>query len=153
MIVAPNEADALVPAIERAYDAGIPVVLFDRKVHSDKYTAYVGADNYEIGYQVGEYIVSRLQGKGQIVELTGLIGSSPAVERHRGMMKALKQAPDIHVLASVDAAWLRESAEKVFDSIQTVYPHIDLVFAHNDRMAVGAYDAAVGKNGIRISFL
>lgn len=145
LIVAPNEADALVPAIERAYDAGIPVVLFDRKVHSDKYTAYVGADNYEIGYQVGEYIVSRLQGKGQIVELTGLIGSSPAVERHRGMMKALQQAPDIHVLASVDAAWLRESAEKVFDSIQTVYPHIDLVFAHNDRMAVGAYDAAVGK--------
>lgn len=145
LIVAPNEADALIPAVERAYDAGIPVVLFDRKIYSDKYTAYVGADNYEIGYQVGEYIIGRLQGKGQVVELTGLKGSSSAMERHRGLMDALKLAPGISVLASVDAAWLRDSGEKAFDSIQSVYPHIDLVFAHNDRMAMGAYEAASKK--------
>ena len=76
--------------IEKAYDAGIPVILIDRKINSKKYTAYVGADNYEIGRRGGEYIADRLKGKGRVIEITGLRGSTPAVERHRGMMEALK---------------------------------------------------------------
>lgn len=87
LIVAPNEAEAITPVIEKAYDAGIPVILVDRKINSKKYTAYVGADNYEIGRKAGEYIADRLGGKGRVIEITGLRGSTPAVERHRGMME------------------------------------------------------------------
>lgn len=77
--------------------------MVDRKIHSNQYTAYIGADNYAIGYNVGEYIASRLQGKGRVVEVTGLRGSTPAAERHRGMTDALREYPDIRVTASVDA--------------------------------------------------
>lgn len=146
LIVAPNEADAIAPVIEKAYNKGIPVVLVDRKVHSDKYTAFVGADNYEIGQRIGYYIVGRLHGKGQVVELSGLYGSSPAEDRHQGMVDVLKEQSGIHLLSSVDAGWLRLSAEHVFDSILACTPHIDLVFAHNDRMAAGAYQAAMKRN-------
>lgn len=143
LIVSPNEADAITPVIERAYNKGIPVVLVDRKIHSDKYTAYVGADNYEIGRQVGSYIAERLQGKGNLVEVAGLNASSSALERHRGLIDALRETPDIKLIASADAAWLRAPAEKAFGDILSKYPDIDMVFAHNDRMAAGAYDAAV----------
>lgn len=142
LIVSPNEADALTPVIEKAYDKGIPVVLVDRKIHSDKYTAYVGADNYEIGRQVGNYIAERLQGKGKVVEITGLHASTPAVERHRGMREAWKETPGIEVVASVDAGWLRIPARLAFDSILSCHPHIDMVVSYNDRMAAGAYEAA-----------
>ena len=79
LIVSPNEADAITPVIEKAYNKGIPVVLVDRKIRSDKYTAYVGADNYEIGRQVGSYIAERLQGKGNLVEVAGLKASTSAL--------------------------------------------------------------------------
>ena len=146
LIVSPNEAEAITPIIEKAYDKGIPVVLVDRKIHSRKYTAYVGADNYEIGHHVGRYIAERLQGKGNLVEVTGLRGSTSALERHRGLKDALKQTPGIKIIASADAAWLKGAAESAFDTILSRYPHIDMVFAHNDRMAIGAYDAAVKRN-------
>ena len=143
LVVSPNEADVLTPVIEKAYSKGIPVILVDRKIHSNQYTAYIGADNYAIGYNVGEYIASRLQGKGRVVEVTGLRGSTPAAERHRGMTDALREYPDIRVTASVDAGWRRDRARLVFDSLLTHAPEIDMVFAHNDRMAAGAYEAAV----------
>lgn len=146
LIVSPNEAEAITPIIEKAYDKGIPVELVDRKIHSRKYTAYVGADNYEIGHHVGRYIAERLQGKGNLVEVTGLRGSTSALERHRGLKDALKQTPGIKIIASADAAWLKGAAESAFDTILSRYPHIDMVFAHNDRMAIGAYDAAVKRN-------
>lgn len=146
LIVSPNEAEAITPIIEKAYDKGIPVVLVDRKIYSRKYTAYVGADNYEIGHHVGRYIAERLQGKGNLVEVTGLRGSTSALERHRGLKDALKQTPGIKIIASADAAWLKGAAESAFDTILLRYPHIDMVFAHNDRMAIGAYDAAVKRN-------
>ena len=145
LIVSPNEAEAITPVIEKAYDKGIPVVLVDRRIYSDKYTAYVGADNYEIGFQVGNYIVERLHGKGQLVEIAGLHGSTSALERHRGIMAALKKTPDIKIVASADAAWLRVSAKEAFDSILNCHPHIDMVVSHNDRMAEGAYEAALEK--------
>lgn len=143
LVVSPNEADAITPVIEKAYSKGIPVILVDRKIHSNKYTAYIGADNYTIGYNVGEYIASRLQGKGKVVEVMGLRGSTPAVERHRGMMDVLREYPDIQVTASIDAGWRRDRARLAFDSLLVHNPEIDMVFAHNDRMAAGAYEAAM----------
>ncbi len=142
LVVAPNEADAIAPIIEEVFDAGIPVVLVDRKIHSEKYTAYVGADNYEIGKRVGTYIANRLRGKGQIVEITGLKGSTPAVERHRGMMESLAETPDIKIIATADAKWFQQDAEKAVDSILPQHKQIDLIFAQNDRMAIGAYRSA-----------
>lgn len=142
LVVAPNEANAITPVIEEAFDAGIPVVLVDRKIHSSKYTAYVGADNYEIGRQAGMYIANRLHGKGQIVEITGLKGSTPAVERHRGMMESLAETPDIKIIAKADAKWFQQDAEKAVDSILLQHKQIDLIFAQNDRMAIGAYQSA-----------
>lgn len=142
LIVAPNEAEAITPVIEKVYDAGIPVILVDRKINSEKCTAYVGADNYEIGRRAGEYIADRLKGKGRVIEIAGLKGSTPAVERHRGMVEALKAAPDVQVIASVEAGWFQQKAGEVMDSLLDVYPQVDLVFAQNDRMAIGAYEKA-----------
>lgn len=142
LIVAPNEAEAITPVIEKVYDAGIPVILVDRKINSEKYTAYVGADNYEIGRRAGGYIADRLKGKGRVIEIAGLKGSTPAVERHRGMVEALKAAPDVQVIASVEAGWFQQKAGEVMDSLLDVYPQVDLVFAQNDRMAIGAYEKA-----------
>ena len=142
LIVAPNEADDVSPAIEAAYRKGIPVVLVDRRTRSALCTAYVGADNYEIGRRAGNYIVSRLQGRGLVVEITGLSASMPAIERHRGLADVLQDAPGIVQAARVDAGWGEERAEAVFDSLLARHPRIDLVFAHNDRMAAGARRAA-----------
>lgn len=143
LVVSPNEADAIAPVIGKAYDAGIPVILVDRKIHSDKYTAYVGADNYDIGRRAGTYIVNRLHGKGNVVEITGLRRSTSAVERHRGFIDALSSSPGIRVVASADAGFFQEVAENVLDTIFRNHQHIDVVFAQNDRMAIGAYRSAV----------
>lgn len=142
IIVAPNEAGAIAPVLEEAYEAGIPVVLVDRRIHSDKYTAYVGADNYEVGKKVGEYIVNALHGKGKVVEITGLKASTPAIERHRGMMDGLKKASDIKIVSSVDAGWFQDKAKMVVDTILRNHDQIDLIVAQNDRMAMGAYQEA-----------
>lgn len=146
IVVSPNEADAITPVVEKAYSKGIPIVLVDRKINSNKYTAYIGADNYKMGRQIGTYIASRLQGKGNVVELTGLRGSTPARDRHHGLLDALANFPNIHIVATADAGWFQNSAEQAFDSILSRYPHIDLVFAHNDPMAAGAHRAAVNRH-------
>lgn len=146
LVISPNEANEVTPAIEKAYDSGIPVLLVDRKINSDKYTAYIGADNYTLGIKAGEYISNILKGKGNIVELTGLKNSTPASERHNGLMKALENYPEIRLVAQADAKWFQNSAEEAFDSILNTNRKIDLVFAHNDRMALGAYNAAKKRN-------
>ena len=142
LIVAPNEAEAITPSVEKAIKKGIPVVVVDRKILSDNYTAFVGADNYKIGSDVGHYIVSRLNGKGNIFEVTGLQGSTPAMERHRGLMDALAGIPNIKRVGSVDGGWLQSQAGEKVDSVLRVHKDIDLLFAQNDRMAIGAYLAA-----------
>lgn len=142
LIVSPNEAKSITPIVEKAYNNGIPVVLVDRKIASDKYTAFVGGDNYLMGRQIGTYIANRLNGKGEIVELTGLKSSTPALERQKGMYDTLKDFPSIRIIASADAAWLKANAESKFDSILSIHKKIDLVFAQNDPMAAGAYEAA-----------
>ena len=116
--------------------------MIDRKILSDKYTAYIGADNYEIGRAVGNYIASSLRGKGNVVELTGLGGSTPAMERHQGFMAAISKFPDIKLIDKADAAWESGPAEVEMDSMLCRHPKIDAVYAHNDRIAPGAYRAA-----------
>lgn len=154
LIVAPNEAAAITPVVEKAYRQGIPIVVVDRKILSDKYTAFVGADNYEIGKDVGRYIINRLNKKGKILEITGLEGSTPAMERHKGLTDALKEEPGIEVTASVDGGWLQSLATEKMDSLLQVNQDIDLVFAQNDRMALGAYLSAKQQNlEKRISFV
>ena len=120
------------PAIERARKKGIPVVLFDRKTNTDNYTAYMGADNYGIGRMMGNYVASRLKGKGRIVEIKGLRGSSPAIERHRGFLDAIARYPELHIVTACYADWAREKATVRMDSLLREVEHIDCVFGHND---------------------
>ena len=94
LIVAPNQVQTISPAIDRTYDSGIPVIVFERKTNSRKYTAFMSADNYEMGRQMGEFIASQLGGRGVVMEVKGLKGSSPAIERHNGFADAMKRYPD-----------------------------------------------------------
>lgn len=142
IIVSPNQLSAISKAVERAYDKGIPVILYDRKTNSDKYTAFIGCDNYMIGKSMGTFIAHQLKGKGRIVEICGLEGSSPAMERHRGFMDAIKLYPGIQVVASEGGDWKEESAIKAMKSILKKTQDFDYVYAHNDRLAWGAYVAA-----------
>ena len=142
IIVSPNQLSAISKAVERAYDKGIPVILYDRKTNSDKYTAFIGCDNYMIGKSMGTFIAHQLKGKGRIVEICGLEGSSPAMERHRGFMDAIKPYPGIQVVASEGGDWKEESAIKAMKSILQTTQDFDYVYAHNDRLAWGAYVAA-----------
>ena len=142
LIVSPNQLSAISKAVERAYDKGIPVILYDRKTNSDKYTAFIGCDNYMIGKSMGTFIAHQLKGKGRIVEISGLEGSSPAMERHRGFMDAIKPYSGIQVVASEGGDWKEESAIKAMKSILQKTQDFDYVYAHNDRLAWGAYVAA-----------
>lgn len=149
LIVSPNQIHTISSVIDKAYDAGIPVILFDRKTDSEKYTAFIGADNYEAGYEMGHFIAQQLGGKGNVVEIGGLKGSSPAIERDRGFRDALKTYPDIQVVNHRYADWLQNSGEAVMDSMLKQDMKIDYVFAQNDRMAIGALQAAE-RNGMKI---
>ena len=142
LIISPNQMSAISKAVERAYDKGIPVILYDRMSNTDKYTAFIGCDNYKIGNSMGKYIAQQLQGKGRVVEIRGLEGSSPALERHRGFMDALKSYPDIQVVASAGGDWKEESGIRAMKKILKKTQDFDYVFAHNDRLAWGAYVAA-----------
>ena len=142
LVIAPNEAAPITPVVEEAYDRGIPVIVFDRKILSDKYTAYIGADNYEIGKAIGRYVVNMLQGKGNVVEISGLTGSTSAIDRHQGFVSAISPYPGIKLLGREDAGWLRSEAGQKMDTLLTHFPQIDVVYAQNDRMAAGAYAVA-----------
>ena len=139
LIVSPNQIHTISSVIDKAYDVGIPVILFDRKTDSRKYTAFIGADNYEAGHEIGYFIGQQLEGKGNIAEICGLQASSPAIERNRGFMDALKNYPDIKVVARGYGDWIKESGVTAMDSIlvQSKEP-FQYVFAQNDRMALGA---------------
>ena len=142
LIVSPNQLSAISKAVERAYDKGIPVILYDRKTNSDKYTAFIGCDNYTIGKSMGTFIAQQLQGKGRIVEISGLEGSSPALERHRGFMDAIKPYPGLQVVASEGGNWKEEGGIRAMKRILKQTQDFDYVFAHNDCLAWGAYVAA-----------
>lgn len=139
LIVSPNEAEPITPVVEKAFQSGIPVIIVDRKTSSNMYSAYIGGDNYEIGRLVGNYIAELLGGKGSFVEIWGLRGSSPAIERHRGLWDVLKNYPEIRSAGEIDGKWELDTAKaQVRKRIRDFQP-FDLVFAHNDIMAYGAH--------------
>lgn len=143
LIVAPNQVSTISSAIDRAYDKGIPVIVFERKTNSKKYTAYMGADNYEMGHLMGEYVASRLNERGRIIEVMGLKGSSPAIERHNGFREAISMHPNIQVVATLQGDWTEPTAYRIVKQWldKNHADDIDLVFGMNDRTAMGARKA------------
>ena len=152
LIVAPGQV-SISPAIDRAYEKGIPVIIFDRRTRSDKYTAYIGADNKEIGSSMGEYLAGTLTDGGRILELSGLSTSSPAIERSNGFDSVVQCRPGISIVEHLSADWTEQGAFRTVDSLLSK-PHneFDCVFAHNDRMAMGARRAAK-KHGLNLEHI
>lgn len=150
LIVAPGQV-TISPAIDRAYEKGIPVIIFDRRTRSDKYTAYIGADNKEIGSSMAEYLAGALTGGGRILELCGLSTSSPAIERSEGFDSVVATRPGLEIVAQAHADWTEQGAYRTMDSLLSKpHPQFDCLFAHNDRMAMGARRAAA-KHGLDIN--
>ena len=139
LIISSNETEPVTPVAVEAYRAGIPTIILDRKINSDEYTTYIGADNYEIGRSIGMYISSLIKKETTILEIWGRRGSSSATERHQGFVDAMSIDPNVKI-RELDGYWYRKNAyEEVLklDSIEDV----DIVFAHNDMMALGAREA------------
>jgi ribose transport system substrate-binding protein len=145
LIISPNEAKPLTPIVKRAFEEKIPVIVLDREIEGDSYTTFIGADNREIGQAAGEYVATLLGGKGDLVEIKGLPGSTPARDRSEGFRVAIAKYPDIHIVHDPVANWLREEAMAQMEAALSANAKIDLVYAHNDPMAVGAYLAAKAK--------
>ncbi len=144
LIVAPNQVSTISPAIDRAYDKGIPVIVFERKTNTKKYTAYMGADNYEMGHLMGEYVATRLNERDPTIEVMGLKGSSPAIERHNGFREAIAEHPGIQVVATLQGDWTEPTAYNTVNQWLDKNKDagkIDLVFGMNDRTAMGARKA------------
>ena len=142
LIVAPGQV-SISPAIDRAYEKGIPVIIFDRRTRSNKYTVYIGADNREIGASMGEYLAGALPKGGRVVELCGLSSSSPAIERAEGFDSVVAVRPSIDIVAKLHADWTEQGGFRAMDSLlRSPHPDFDCLFAHNDRMAMGARRAA-----------
>lgn len=151
IIVSPNEAAALTPIIKDVYEQGMPVVIFDRNINGDTYTARIGVDDEDLGRSAAHYALHML-GKGtKAIEIFGLRGSTPAEGRHDGFAKEFEDNGGL-LLASVAGNWNKEDAIPVVDSLLRLYPDVDLIYAHNDRMAIGASEVAhrMGRDNIRI---
>ena len=141
IIVSPKEAAPLTPPVAAAFERGIPVIVLDRRVLGDKYTCFIGADNVKIGKAAGRWIVERLGRKGRIVELKGLMTSTPGQDRHSGFREGIKGS-DCAIIFEADMKWLEPDARKEMESALARFRDIDLVYAHNDPGAHGAYLAA-----------
>ena len=150
IITSPNEATPLTNAVSAAYDAGIPVILLDRKIDGDKYTQFIGADNEDMGRIAGEYIADTLlPDGGKVCEIKGLEGTSGGIDRDNGFREGIKKNDKIEIVAVNNADWLREKAITVAEEMLQTNDEIDLFLALNDPMAEGAYIAAknAGKEG------
>ncbi len=139
LIISPNEAQPLTPIVEAAYEKGIPVIVIDRKIASNKYTAYVGADNYEIGTIAGHYLATKLHQKGNVIEVLGLPRSSPAMERERGFADALAKYPSVKIVHQYYGNWLKQDAQQQVSAHYDSFTKADAIFAHNDQMTFGIY--------------
>ena len=138
IVISPVESAGLVGVVEEATAAGIPVIVLDRDIFTDQRTLFIGQSNYTMGAAVAQKMVDDLGGKGKILEITGLIGSSPAIDRQAGMMSVLENYPDIEILATGDGEWIREPASKLMDDWLIAYDDIDAVFSHAEESAWGA---------------
>ena len=141
IIISPKEAQPLTEPVADAMNAGIPVIVLDRRLLGTNYTCFIGADNKKIGKAAGQWIVQTLGGKGSVVELMGLQTSTPGQDRHSGFLEGIAGS-DIKIIFSADMQWLEPQARGEMESALSRFDHVDLVFAHNDDGAHGAYLAA-----------
>lgn len=144
IVVSPNEASAITPVVDKAYDAGIPILVIDRKINSEKYTAFIGADNFKIGQMIGEYVkmLSVGRGKFRLFEIAGLRGSTPAMERSQGLHSVINGIDNIELVGKIEGNWKMDLAQSLMDSVFNSSSDINLIVAQNDKMAIGAYKAA-----------
>lgn len=152
LIISPNESEPVTPIAVEAFDMGIPTIIWDRKIHSDHYTTCISADNYDIGRDVGRYINTILSEGSTILEITGLMSSSPAVERHKGFLAEASESYSVH---TIPGDWKPDVAKERVAAIGH-YNDIDLVFAHNDDMALAAYNVINAADSLcaqRIKFI
>lgn len=142
LIVSPLQADPLTPAVEKAMDAGLPVVVLDRDVNTSK-SAFLGGDNIEIGKAAAAFVCEKLGGNGKVIEIQGTAGASATIDRKEGFEQGLASCPGVEIAASQTADYLREPAINFMeDMLQKYGPgEINAVYAHNDEMALGAIKA------------
>lgn len=149
LIVAPNEAAPITAPVKRAKEAGISVVCLERNLVEPVYDVFVGADNVKIGEMAGEFVADYVKEKGiekpVIVEMKGLLGTKPQEERHNGARKFIDQIPNVVVIEEV-ANWIQNEALKRMETVLQANPKIDVIYAHNDPMALGCYWAAKNAN-------
>lgn len=152
IIVSPNDAQAITPIIKKVYEGGTPVVVFDRGVIGDCYTSFQGSDNVDLGRSAAKYARHLIKGPIRAIEITGLMNSTPAQNRYRGFHQVCDSMPDFHVLGSADGRWLGAVAEQKADSLFDLFPDVNLVYAHNDNMAIAASQVA-RRRGLDIKVL
>lgn len=141
LIISPKEAQPLTEPVAKAYRAGIPVIVLDRALVGDEYTTFIGADNRKIGHAAGEWIRKVTGGQGRVVELKGLMTSTPGQDRHAGFREGI-HGSGLEVIFEADMKWLEPEARKEMESALARFPKIDVVYAHNDPGAHGAFLAA-----------
>jgi ribose transport system substrate-binding protein len=141
LIISPKEAAPLTPPVAEAYRRGVPVIVLDRRVLGTEYTSFIGADNRRIGLAAGRWAARRLANQGKVVELKGLMTSTPGQDRHSGFLEGIKGS-NLQIIFDADMKWLEPNARKEMESALAVHKSIDLVYAHNDPGAHGAYLAA-----------
>jgi ribose transport system substrate-binding protein len=144
LIVSPNEPGPLTAAVQQACNAKIPVIILDRSVNTNCYSSFIGGDNYEIGKKAGEAAVQALPNGGNVVELRGILSDQPQIDRDKGFRDAIAANPNIKIIADREAKWLKDAAVPIMQQWLGAYPKIDLVYGHNDPMALGAQLAAQG---------
>nr|WP_315156287.1 substrate-binding domain-containing protein [uncultured Flavobacterium sp.] len=142
IIVSPIQSKPLTAVVEKSIKAGIPVLVVDRKIDSENYTAYLGADNIEIGRIAARYIISHGKGSGKIIEITGANGSSPAYERSLGFEQIIKENTHFKIQNTIRGDWEKESVKEPLKEILLQNSDIEYIFAHNDRMALSAWETA-----------
>jgi len=152
LIVSPNESEPLTAIVSEVYRKGIPVIVIDRRIETSDYTAFIGANNYLIGKEAGKYAVKLLKGKGKILEIWGLQGSSPARDRHKGFVDEIIKFPGIKITKSVSGEWESKGGEMVMDRVLNSGEPFDLVYAHNDFMAIGAYKAYIERKKVKKAY-
>lgn len=141
LMISPKEAVPLTAPVAEAYRRGIPVIVLDRRILGSDFTCFIGADNTRIGRAAGQWAVRVVGNRGRIVELKGLMTSTPAQERHSGFLEGIRGG-GLEIVFEADMKWLEPEARKEMESALAVHRRIDLVYAHNDPGAHGAYLAA-----------
>jgi len=142
IVVVPAEASALVPAVEAAVDAGVPVINLDSPIETDKVISFIGSDNVEGGRMAGTFIADQLGGAGKVAVLRGRLGNPVELQRYDGFIEAIGEYPDIELVAEGVANWEADEGYTVMEDFLTAHPEIQAVFAESDRMILGASQAA-----------